>query len=167
MKKFIAVPAALVATALSLTACGGASHTTTATKAASKQPVATHPTQLKTDMVLCTTIKGDLTEFGSDAKSMTSMSDAAVESYITSTMLPKLQHVQAETSQLASEATTASDKQRIGALQQGLSTIYGGLTDLSTGDTTGISMLSQGMGQISAASGATGIAICGSQPTGV
>jgi hypothetical protein len=165
MKKYLVMPAALAATALSLTACGAANHSTAATKVASGQPVATHSAK-KTDMPLCTTLKTELTAFSNDAKSMTNMSDAAVESYIPRTLLPELQHIQAGAAQLASEATVASDSQRIAAVQKGLSTIYGGLTDLTAGDTTGISMLSQGMGQISAATGANALTICGSQPTG-
>ena len=151
----------IVATVAAIAACGG---TTTATKVArATRPAAS---TVRTDMPLCNAIKFDLTDFSTTADQATNMSDADAEAFVTSTLMPKVLHVESEVGQLQSEATNPSDQRRLGTFQTGLGTIYGGLQALSQGDLSGEQTLSQGVGQMSAGSGITGIAICGSQPTG-
>lgn len=168
MKKYLAVALAGLM-AISVAACGSSSPAKKApVKEASSAPVPTTTTAAKpvakTDLALCSQGRTDLAAFVATTQGLANKSDSEVESLAGTSMLPALEKVQQDITQMRAEATSTSDLSRLDSASSGLGQIHGGLAALSTGDPSGMSQVTAGVGSISQAEGLQSIALCGSTP---
>lgn len=152
-----------------LTACGSSttSTTSTTTKVANTESgggmakVKPKP-QPKTDFALCAKFRTDLGRFVGDLKNTP---DSEMETAAGGVLHDDTQRIMTDMTHARNEATSASDIRRFERAQDALSTLDGGLIAISTGDYSGVTLVSQSIGQLSAASAGDVFELCGGGST--
>lgn len=144
-----------------LTACGSSTSTTKVADTDTPKVAVSKPKpkpQPKTDFALCAKFRTDLFRFVSDLKRTP---DSQMETAAGGVLHDDTQRVMTDITHARDEATSQSDIRRFDRFQDALSTLDGGLIALSTGDYSGITIISQSVGQISTAAAGDVFELCG------